>query len=62
MAERHSYAWLKKLPKPEALDELGLGRGNRVLVGGGRLDTKYRITVPEEMWARPALTTIKSGS
>ncbi|ANN58701.1 hypothetical protein A9174_19425 [Mesorhizobium loti NZP2037] len=62
MAERHSYAWLKKLPKPEALDELGLGSGNRVLARGGRLDPKYRITVPEEMWTSPALTTDKSGS
>ncbi|MER8835954.1 type IV toxin-antitoxin system AbiEi family antitoxin [Mesorhizobium sp. M0904] len=62
MAERHSYAWLKKLPKPEALDELGLGSGNRMLVRGGRLDPKYRITVPEEMWTQPALITDKSDS
>jgi hypothetical protein len=40
MAERHSYAWLKKLPPAETLDELGLGSGNRMLVKGGRLDTK----------------------
>lgn len=56
-----SYAWLKKLPKPEALDELGLGSGNRVLVRGGRLDTKYRITVPEDMWTQAAPTD-KPGS
>ncbi|WP_258119992.1 type IV toxin-antitoxin system AbiEi family antitoxin [Mesorhizobium onobrychidis] len=62
MAERHSYAWLKKLPKPEALDELGLGSGNRVLARGGRLDTKYHITVPEDMWTQVAPTTDKSGS
>lgn len=62
MAERHSYAWLNKLPKPEALDQLGLGSGNRVLARGGRLDPKYRITVPEEMWTQPALTMDKSGS
>lgn len=62
MAERHSYAWLKKLPKPEALDELGLGSGNRVLARGGRLDPRYRITVPEEMWTQPTLTTDKSAS
>ncbi|MCP9230095.1 type IV toxin-antitoxin system AbiEi family antitoxin [Mesorhizobium sp. LMG 17147] len=62
MAERHSYAWLNKLPKPEALDELGIGSGNRVLARGGRLDPKYRITVPEEMWTQPALTMDKSDS
>ncbi|MGD9924792.1 MAG: type IV toxin-antitoxin system AbiEi family antitoxin domain-containing protein [Parvibaculaceae bacterium] len=62
MAERHSYAWLKKLPAPETLDDLGLGSGNRVLARGGRLDPKYRITVPEEMWTQPALTTDKSDS
>lgn len=62
MAGRHSYAWLKKLPKPEALDELGLGSGNRVLARDGRLDPRYRITVPEEMWTPPAPTTDKSDS
>jgi hypothetical protein len=60
MAERHSYAWLKKLPPPETLDELGLGSGNRTLVKGGRLDTKYMITVPQDMWTPPAPTTDKS--
>ncbi|MEW6631705.1 MAG: type IV toxin-antitoxin system AbiEi family antitoxin domain-containing protein [Pseudomonadota bacterium] len=62
MAERNAYAWLKKLPAAEELDALGLGRGNRVLARGGRLDQKYRITVPEEMWTPPALTTVKSVS
>jgi hypothetical protein len=62
MAERNAYAWVKKLPEPRALDALGLGRGNRVLAKGGRLDQKYRITVPEEMWTPPALTTDKSAS
>lgn len=62
MAERHPYGWLKRLPAPEALDELGLGSGNRMLAKGGRLDAKYRITVPEDMWTPPAPTTDKSGS
>jgi hypothetical protein len=62
MAQRHSYPWLKKLPEPEMLDELGLGSGNRMLVRGGRLDARYKITVPEEMWTPPAHTTDKSGS
>lgn len=62
MAERHSYAWLKKLPKPEDLDELGLGSGNRLLAKKGRLDPKYRITVPEEMWTPPIHTTDRFDS
>lgn len=62
MAERQSYSWLKKLPQPETLDELGLGRGNRMLVKGGKLDKNYMITVPEDMWTPPAPTTRKSGS
>lgn len=62
MAERHSFSWLKKLPGPDAIDELGMGSGNRVVAKGGRLDSKYRITVPEEMWTPPAHTTDKSAS
>ncbi|UXN57759.1 type IV toxin-antitoxin system AbiEi family antitoxin [Phyllobacterium zundukense] len=62
MAERHSYTWLKKLPPAETLDELGLGSGNRMLIKGGRLDAKYMITVPEDMWTPPAPITDKSGS
>ncbi|MET3522097.1 hypothetical protein EN858_00110 [Mesorhizobium sp. M4B.F.Ca.ET.215.01.1.1] len=62
MAERNNYAWFKKLPAPKALDALGLGSGNRVLAKDGRLDSKYRITIPEEMWTAPALTTDKSAS
>ena len=60
-AERHQYAWLKKLPDPYVLDDLGMGAGNRVLVKGGKLDTKYKITVPEEMWTGTANTTNKSS-
>lgn len=62
MAERQPYTWRKKLPSPEALDDLGLGSGNRVLVKGGKLSAKYMITVPEDMWIPTALTTDKSGS
>ena len=62
MAERHSFSWLKKLRGPKALDELGIGSGNRVVAKGGRLDSKYHITVPEEMWTLPAHTTDKSAS
>lgn len=42
LAERHNHAWLKSLD----LSKVSLGSGKRVLVGGGRLDPKYLITVP----------------
>ena len=60
-AERHQYAWFKKLPSPLALDELGLGSGKRMLAEGGKLDAKYMITVPEDMWAQAQNTTGKSS-
>jgi hypothetical protein len=47
-AERHNHAWLKKLDRA-AID---LGRGKRMLVRGGKLDTKFNITVPENLDAR----------
>ena len=60
-ADRHQHAWSKKLPDPHALDELGLGSGNRVLAKGGKLDAKYKITVPEDMWIQAQNTTDKSS-
>lgn len=53
LAERQNHSWFRRLPPPEALDGLGLGRGNRKLASKGKLDAKYRITVPEEMWTPP---------
>jgi|ERR1700728_3072150 len=44
-AERHNHAWLQKLER-SAID---LGKGKRMLVRGGKLDTKYNITVPENL-------------
>ena len=44
-ADRHQHAWLKRLDKA-AID---LGSGNRVLARGGRLDKRYRITVPGDL-------------
>ena len=44
-AERHGHAWFERLD----LDGVDLGSGNRVLARGGRLDPKYRITVPEDL-------------
>lgn len=44
-AERSNHAWLKKLD----LEKIDLGSGNRVLAKGGKLDTKYKITIPENL-------------
>lgn len=60
-AERYQYPWFKKLPPLQDIDELGLGTGKRMLVKGGKLDTKYQITVPEEMCTSPISTTAKSS-
>lgn len=50
LAERHHHPWLDRLSGPTELDDLGLGSGNRMLVKGGKLVTRYMITVPEDMW------------
>lgn len=42
-AERQNHSWLVKINK----DNINLGSGNRVIVKGGRLNKKYKITVPE---------------
>ena len=42
LAERHAHAWFKELD----VAKISLGSGKRSLVPGGRLDTKYLITVP----------------
>ena len=44
-AERHNHAWLKKLDR----SVIDLGHGKRMLVRGGKLDTKYNITVPGDL-------------
>jgi len=41
-AERHKHSWLKELDR-KAVD---LGKGKRMIVRGGKLDTKFNITVP----------------
>lgn len=42
-AERHNYVWLAKLDR----EKIALGSGNRMIAKGGKLDNKYKITVPE---------------
>ncbi len=44
-AERHNHAWLKGLNR----DGIDLGSGKRMIARGGKLDTKYNITVPETL-------------
>ena len=44
-AERHGHAWFERLD----LDGVDLGSGKRMLVRGGKLDPKYRITVPGDI-------------
>jgi hypothetical protein len=44
-AERHNHAWLQRLDR----SGIDLGKGKRMLVRGGKLNTKYKITVPEKL-------------
>jgi len=44
-AERHNHAWLQKLDRAG----IDFGKGKRMLVRGGKLDSKYGITVPESL-------------
>lgn len=46
-AERHGHRWLNQIDR----ERVPLGSGKRVLVKGGRLDSKYLITVPEDLGA-----------
>lgn len=43
-AERHQHRWLDHINRKK----IDLGKGKRMLVKGGKLDTKYQIMVPEE--------------
>lgn len=44
-AERHQFRWKLQI-KEERID---LGTGKRMLVRGGKLDSRYQITVPEDL-------------
>ena len=44
-ADRHKHAWLKRIDRTK----VDLGKGKRLLVRGGKLDTAYLITVPEDL-------------
>jgi hypothetical protein len=44
-ADRHQHAWAKRITK----DDIDLGKGKRMLVKGGKLNSTYQITVPEDL-------------
>lgn len=44
-ADRHAPAWLKHIDRKN----IDLGKGDRMLVRGGRFDPVHRITVPEDL-------------
>lgn len=44
-ADRHQHAWAKRVKK----DDIDLGKGKRMLVKGGKLNSTYQITVPEDL-------------
>ena len=44
-ADRHRHAWLRRLDR----SGIDLGSGKRMLVRGGKLDSKYLITVPRDL-------------
>lgn len=48
LAEGGGHAWVKRLD----LSKVDFGKGKRMLVRGGRLDSKYNISVPEAGAAR----------
>ena len=45
LADRHPHAWLKHIQR----DQIDLGKGKRMLVKGGKLNSTYHITVPEDL-------------
>jgi hypothetical protein len=45
LADRHGHAWMAHVN----LQSVDLGRGKRVLVRGGKLNTKHRITLPADL-------------
>ena len=44
-ADRHNFAWFKRLE----VEEINIGSGKRVIEKGGAFDSKYQITVPRHM-------------
>ncbi len=46
LASRHRHPWVRRVEQAAERGEFALGRGKRMLVPGGRLHPKYRITLP----------------
>jgi len=44
-ADRHEPLWLKRIER----EKVDLGKGDRMLVRGGKFDPVHRITVPEDL-------------
>jgi len=44
MAEKHGHPWVSELD----VSQIDLGKGKRMIVPKGKLDRKYRITVPRD--------------
>jgi hypothetical protein len=44
-AQRHGFRWKSQIRE----DRVDLGKGKRMLVRGGKLDSRYLITVPEDL-------------
>lgn len=44
-ADRHAFRWRRQIRD----DRVDLGKGKRMLVRGGKLDSRYLITVPEDL-------------
>ena len=44
-ADRHQHRWLHHINR----EKIDLGKGKRMLVKGGKFDSKYQITVPEAL-------------
>lgn len=44
-AHRHDFRWTTRLRE----DRIDLGKGKRMLMRGGKLDSKYLITVPKDL-------------
>jgi hypothetical protein len=52
LAARQQFQWVKPVLEAADRGEVSLGRGKRSLAKGGKFDSKYRITVPDDSDAR----------
>jgi hypothetical protein len=50
MAEQHGHSWVSELD----VSSLDLGKGKRMIVPQGHFDTKYKITVPRDIYQEGA--------